>query len=158
MKTFKRNPKFKFSDGKFRRSDAVRFIFAQEITVIKIWQVINFRHITFISASSGGRRTGTAINQRQAQGNSRSTFNNIFKKFSSCKFHIKNNLFGFLRIYVSNKVIQKNIFTIIDIIKPKSPMTETPIAEIFETVQNSSFVGFFKMCQTLLHFSKKDFP
>ena len=47
---------------------------------------------------------------------------------------------------------------IIDIIKPKSPMTETPIAEIFETVQNSSFVGFFKMCQTLLHFSKKDFP
>ena len=50
------------------------------------------------------------------------------------------------------------MFIATEIAKPKTPTTKIPRAEIFATIWNSSIVGFFKMCQTLLHLSKKDFP
>lgn len=43
------------------------------------------------------------------------------------------------------------------IIKPISPRIKIPIAEIFATCSNSSFVGFLRMCQTRIHLLKKDF-
>ena len=43
------------------------------------------------------------------------------------------------------------------IIKPISPRIKIPIAEIFATFSNSSFVGFFRVYQTRLHLLKKDF-
>lgn len=50
-----------------------------------------------------------------------------------------------------------NIFIIIDIRKPKSPIMEIPAAETFATFKNSSLVGFFKTIHTLLHFAIKFF-
>ena len=46
---------------------------------------------------------------------------------------------------------------IIEIKKPITPKAATPIAEIFETVRNSSLVGFLSECQTLLHLMKNIF-
>ena len=45
--------------------------------------------------------------------------------------------------------------TTIDITNPTKPMIITPIADIFEIVKNSSFVGFLSMCHTLKHLFKK---
>lgn len=44
--------------------------------------------------------------------------------------------------------------------KPNKPKIAIPIAETLAVVRNSSFVGFFKTNQTLLHFLKKllNFP
>jgi hypothetical protein len=39
----------------------------------------------------------------------------------------------------------------------KKPRIIIPIAETFVIVLNSSFVGFFNVSQTLLHFTKNDF-
>jgi len=50
-----------------------------------------------------------------------------------------------------------NIFIIIEIRKPRVPNNKIPIAETLAIVEYSFFEGFFKMCQTLLHFSKNDF-
>ena len=50
-----------------------------------------------------------------------------------------------------------NAFIIIEIKNPNKPKTAIPIAEIFVTCSNSCFVGFFRVCQTRLHFIKKDF-
>ncbi|KHO55411.1 MAG: hypothetical protein QT10_C0001G0015 [archaeon GW2011_AR19] len=43
------------------------------------------------------------------------------------------------------------------IINPINPRIKIPIAETFATFSNSSFVGFFKVCQTRTHLLKKDF-
>ena len=45
----------------------------------------------------------------------------------------------------------------IEIAKPIIPRITIPIAETLAIVEYSFFEGFFKMCQTLLHFSKNDF-
>lgn len=41
--------------------------------------------------------------------------------------------------------------------KPTAPIIKIPIAEIFETVFNSSVVGFLRRCQTLVHCKRNDF-
>lgn len=43
-----------------------------------------------------------------------------------------------------------------DITNPMKPIIAIPIAEIFVTCWNSSLEGFFKTCQTRLHFSKNE--
>ena len=43
------------------------------------------------------------------------------------------------------------------IINPIRPRIKIPIAETFATFSNSSFVGFFRVCQTRTHLLKKDF-
>lgn len=50
-----------------------------------------------------------------------------------------------------------NIFIIIEIKKPITPNAKIPRAETLAIVSNSFLVGFFKTCQTLLHFKKNDF-
>jgi hypothetical protein len=47
--------------------------------------------------------------------------------------------------------------TTIDNKNPKTPIMRIPIAETFEIVSNSFFVGFFKITHTLLHCEKKVF-
>ena len=44
-----------------------------------------------------------------------------------------------------------------EIKNPINPKTKIPIAETLITVSSSCFVGFFKTCQTLLHFNVNDF-
>ena len=44
-----------------------------------------------------------------------------------------------------------------EIKNPNTPRITIPTAETFATVWNSSLVGFFKECQTLLDLTKKDF-
>ncbi len=46
---------------------------------------------------------------------------------------------------------------IIEIRNPSNPIIKIPIAETLDICWNSSFVGFFNVCQTLLHFNKNDF-
>ena len=46
---------------------------------------------------------------------------------------------------------------IIETKNPNTPRITIPTAETLATVWNSSFVGFFKECQTLLDLTKKDF-
>ena len=46
---------------------------------------------------------------------------------------------------------------IIEIKNPNTPKITIPTAETLATVWNSSFVGFFNECQTLLDLTKKDF-
>lgn len=46
---------------------------------------------------------------------------------------------------------------IIETMNPSSPRITIPIAETFETCSNSIRDGFFRTCQTLLHFTKNDF-
>ncbi len=41
--------------------------------------------------------------------------------------------------------------------KPITPKARMPIADTRETSMNSFLDGFFRTCQTLLHFMKKDF-
>ena len=50
-----------------------------------------------------------------------------------------------------------NNFIIIEIRNPRTPNAKIPRAETFAIVSNSFLVGFFKTCQTLLHFKKNDF-
>jgi len=50
-----------------------------------------------------------------------------------------------------------NIFIIIEIKNPRIPNAKIPRAETLAIVSNSFLVGFFKTCQTLLHFRKNDF-
>ena len=40
---------------------------------------------------------------------------------------------------------------------PKTPISPSPIADIFETAINSSFVGFLRRCQTLTDCAINDF-
>ena len=44
-----------------------------------------------------------------------------------------------------------------EIKKPISPKIPIPIAETLAISSNSFLDGFFKTCQTLLHFNKNDF-
>ena len=40
-----------------------------------------------------------------------------------------------------------------EIIKPRSPITRIPNADIFDIAKNSFFVGFLRIFHTLMHFS-----
>lgn len=45
--------------------------------------------------------------------------------------------------------------TIKEIINPIKPIAKIPMAEIFATIRNSFFCGFFKTYQTRIHFFPK---
>ena len=45
----------------------------------------------------------------------------------------------------------------IDIRNPRTPRIKIPKADTLAIVSNSFLVGFFKTCQTRLHFKKNDF-
>lgn len=65
--------------------------------------------------------------------------------------HQKNRVIDF-KNYRETK-----IFIEIEIKNPNAPKIKIPIVETFAMFSNSFRVGFFIICQTRLHFIKKDF-
>lgn len=66
------------------------------------------------------------------------------------------NILNYAPDAAANVLFPKRLI-IIEIRNPRTPNIPIPIAETFAVSSNSFFVGFFKTCQTLLHFRKNDF-